>query len=82
MPGADQSRNDVVPCPDIDAGIAAGDAGFGNLKVDRRLASSVVFRFDDSLRFILVRGGETGALPGPGIDAVKSTARVPQELQW
>ena len=73
MFGADQSLNGVLPCPGIDAGIAASDVGFGDLKIDRRLALGVVFRFDDLLRCILARGGETGALSGPGIDAVKSS---------
>jgi len=76
--GIGQRLDGVLPGARRDASVAASEIGFSDLEIEHRLALSLVLRFDDLLRCILIRGAKTGALTGLGVHAVKcSTANAP-----
>lgn len=70
--GINERGQRMAPRPSSDAGIGAGEVGFGDLEVEGGLAEGLVLGEDNLGRDILVLGLEADAFAGEGIEAIEA----------
>src|SRR5690606_5190418 len=72
--GVGDCLDGLLPGAGVDAAVAAGNVGFGNLEIEHRLADCRVLGFHDLAGLVLVGGVQAGRLAGLFVHAIEHAA--------